>query len=229
MIRIRTAAAVILILSWLGAFDIQAASPSETSAHAVIEKTVNQVLDVLADKTKSSAQRLRSIEGIVYARFDLHEMSQLVLARNWRRFSEKQRAEYIDEFKKYLSNDYGNRIERYDQEKVKFLEARDQPRGDVIVKTRIMGGQFKGATVDYRLRKRTEEWRVIDVVIEGISIVSNFRDQFKSVVSRGGPELLLKKLREKNADALEKKKAAAPEETNTAALKEKGTAGPVVE
>ncbi len=56
--------------------------------------------------------------------------------------------------------------------------------------------------VDYRLRKHDSEWRVIDVVIEGISMVSNYRDQFKSIVSSGGPELLLEKLKEKNAAGL---------------------------
>ncbi len=62
-----------------------------------------------------------------------------------------------------------------------------------------MGGEFEGALVDYRLRNRAGGWRVIDVVIEGISMVSNYRDQFKSIVSSGGPELLLEKLRQKNA------------------------------
>ena len=209
-IRKRTAAAVVLILGWLGASGIQAATPSEAGARAVIEKTVKEVLDVLADESMSTEERLHSIEAIVYARFDLHAMSRLVLARNWKRFSKEQQSEYISEFKKYLSNDYGSRIERYDQEQVEVLEARDQPRSDVIVRTRIMSGQFEGALVDYRLRNTAGEWRAIDVVIEGISLVSNFRDQFKAVVSRGGPELLLKKLREKNSATLEEKNTAGP-------------------
>ena len=209
-IRKRTAAAVVLILGWLGASGIQAATPSEAGARAVIEKTVKEVLDILADESMSTEERLHSIEAIVYARFDLHAMSRLVLARNWKWFSKEQQSEYISEFKKYLSNDYGSRIERYDQEQVEVLEARDQPRSDVIVRTRIMSGQFEGALVDYRLRNTAGEWRAIDVVIEGISLVSNFRDQFKAVVSRGGPELLLKKLREKNSATLEEKNTAGP-------------------
>jgi phospholipid transport system substrate-binding protein len=199
MIRIRTAAVVMLALSWLGASGIQAATQSEASAHAVIEKTVEEVLEILADKTVPTEKRIQSIESVVYGRFDLHAMSRLVLARNWKRFSKEQQQEYIGQFKKYLSNTYGTRIERYDQEEVEILEARDEPRGDVVVRTRIAGGEFNGALVDYRLRNTAGEWRVIDVVIEGISMVSNFRDQFKEVVSSGGPELLLKKLKEKNA------------------------------
>ena len=208
MIRRRTAAAVVLALSWLGATGVRAVTQSEASAHAVIEKTVKEVLAVLEDKSVSTEKRLHSIEEIVYGRFDLQTMSRLVLARNWKRFSKEQQLEYVSEFKKYLSNNYGSRIERYDQERVEILDARDEPRGDVIVRTKIVGGQFEGALVDYRLRNTAGQWRVIDVVIEGISMVSNFRDQFKAVVSRSGPEGLLKELKEKNAAELKKKKAA---------------------
>jgi phospholipid transport system substrate-binding protein len=199
MIRVRVAAVAVLVVGCLGATGIRAATPSEAGAHAMIDKTVGEVLDVLADKSVSTEKRLQFIEKIVHARFDLQAMSRLVLARNWKRFSKEQQVEYVSEFKTYLSNNYGNRIERYNQEKVEILSARDEPRGDVIVQTKIAGGQFSGALVDYRLRKTAGEWRVIDVVIEGISMVSNFRDQFKAVVSSGGPELLLKKLKEKNA------------------------------
>ena len=199
MIRVRTAAVVMLACCWFGASGVRAATQSEASAHAVIKKTVEEVLEILADKSAPTAQRIQSIEAVVYGNFDLQVMSRLVLARNWKRFSKEQQQEYISQFKTYLSNNYGTRIERYNQEEVEILEARDEPRGDVVVRTRIAGGEFNGALVDYRLRNTAGEWRVIDVVIEGISMVSNFRDQFKEVVSSGGPELLLKKLKEKNA------------------------------
>ena len=115
------------------------------------------------------------------------------------RLSEEQKAQYVEEFKRYLTNSYGNRIERYDQQEVKIIGEREEPRGDVVVQTKILGGEFEGALVDYRLRKQGEDWLVIDIVIEGISLVSNYRDQFKSIVSSGGPELLLERLKEKNA------------------------------
>ena len=197
----REAAILIAVTALIGiaGAETRAATESESSAHAVMEKTVEEVLHVLSNETSSTEERLQSLEEIVDGRFDLRVMSRLVLARNWKRFSDEQQEEYVSEFKKYLSNNYGNRIERYDQEHVEILGARDEPRGDVTVQTRVMGGKFDGALIDYRLRKTGEEWRVIDVVIEGISMVSNFRDQFKAVISSGGPDLLLKQLKEKNA------------------------------
>jgi phospholipid transport system substrate-binding protein len=197
-----TATAILAVaLSCLVAPGVRAATQAEAGARAVIAETVKEVLAVLRDKSISTQGRIRSIEEIVYGRFDLEVMSRLVLARNWKRFSEEQKAEYVEEFKRYLTNSYGNRIERYDQQTVEILGEREEPRGDVVVKTKVVGGEFEGALVDYRLRNQTGDWRVIDVVIEGISMVSNYRDQFKSIVSSGGPELLLEKLREKNAAA----------------------------
>jgi len=186
-----------------------AMTESEAGARAVIAETVEQVLAVLRDKSTPTEDRIRSLEQIVYGRFDLYVMSRLVLARNWKRFSETQKAEYVEEFKRYLTNSYGSRIERYDQQEVNIIGEREEPRGDVVIQTKIVGGEFEGALVDYRLRKENGDWRVIDVVIEGISMVSNYRDQFKSIVSSGGPELLLEKLREKNAAGMVVDEASA--------------------
>jgi phospholipid transport system substrate-binding protein len=111
-----------------------------------------------------------------------------------------QQDQFIEEFKRYLAVSYGNRIERYDQQKVDIVGERQEPRGDVTVQTVVRGGEFEGAVVDYRLRQNQSRWLVIDVIVEGISLVSNFRDQFKEVLARGGPEELLEALRKKNAE-----------------------------
>ncbi len=190
---------IVTLVIGLAAPDALATTESEAGARAVISETVDEVLAVLRDKSVPTEERIRLLEQIVYGRFDLYVMSRLVLARNWKRFSDEQKAEYVEEFKQYLTNSYGSRIERYDQQEVEIVGEREEPRGDVVIQTKIRGGEFEGALVDYRLRKQDEGWRVIDVVIEGISMVSNYRDQFKSIVSTGGPELLLQKLREKNA------------------------------
>jgi phospholipid transport system substrate-binding protein len=171
-----------------------AAGPRET-----MRETIDQVLAILNDISLDDDQRRASIEEIAYARFDMYTMSRLVLARAWKRFSPQQREEYIAEFKQYLANNYGGRIGRYDQEQVEIIGVREEPRGDMTVRTRIVGGEFEDTMVDYRMRQKDGQWLVIDVVIEGISMVSNFRDQFKEVLNRGGPDNLLQKLREKNA------------------------------
>jgi len=175
-----------------------AASPGP---RAVIRETVDDVLAVLNDDSVAGDERARRIEQIAYARFDFEVMSRLVLARNWKRFDADQQKAFTSEFKRFLANNYRARIDGYEQEKVDILSERKEVRGDVTVRTRIMGGDYDGTNIDYRLRNRGRGWLVIDVIIEGISLVSNYRDQFKEVVSSGGPDELVKRLAAKNAEA----------------------------
>ena len=196
-------AAIVAITAYLFATAVGAAtttSPAD-SAKALIEQTVVQVLGVLRDKSRTAGQRRLELEKIAHARFDFRTMARLVLARDWKRLDSEKRDEFVDQFTTYLANDYGSRIDRYQQEQVKVLGEQPKPRGDVEVRTKIVGGANDGAIVDYRMRQGKEGWRIIDVVIEGISLVANFRDQFREVIARGGPEALLQKLKEKNAAA----------------------------
>ena len=171
--------------------------PHLSSAKRLIEKTV-QVLAVLRDTraTRATAAQLEKIahEHLTSVRWR-RAGARLEAARR------RQRDEFVDQFTTYLASDYGSRIDRYHQEDVKVMGEQSKPRGDVEVRTKIVGGANDGALVDYRMRKGKDGWRIIDVVIEGISLVANFRDQFREVIARGGPEALLQKLKEKNAAA----------------------------
>ena len=195
--RPRTSSALCLALA-VGLAAGAADAGEADGARAVVDRTVADVLTVLNEPGLSTDQRRDRIEAIALDRFDFDTMSRLVLARNWRRFSESQQGEFVEQFREYLSASYGDRIERYDQEKVDVAGDRIEPRGDVTVHTRIIGGQADGVQVDYRLRQRDGAWRVIDVVIEGVSLVSSYRDQFTEVLGNGGPDELLRRLREKN-------------------------------
>jgi phospholipid transport system substrate-binding protein len=170
----------------------------------IVRATVDQVIEILGKEDLSDEQRVREIEEITYERFDFPTISRLVVARKWKEFTPAQRGEFVAQFKLLLSSNYGSRITRYEQQKVAILRQRVEKNGDVTVLTRIEGGSADGIKVDYRLRRkdRSDEgpWLVIDVVIEGVSLVSSYRSQFTEVVNRGGPSELLKQLREKNAE-----------------------------
>ncbi|MBW1688131.1 MAG: ABC transporter substrate-binding protein [Deltaproteobacteria bacterium] len=178
-----------------------AAQATHSAPMAVISDTVDEVLEVLNDASLSSAARRSRIEEIAYRRFDFGTMSRLVVARYWKRFTPAQQEELVREFKEFLARTYGDRIDRYNQEQIEIVGERQEPRGDVSVLTRIVGGEYDSAEVHYRLRGKDARWRIIDVKIEGISLVLNYRDQFKAVLSRGGPEGLLEALSKKNIDA----------------------------
>lgn len=192
---IAAAAAAALALASLPAREAAA----QSAPRVVVQQTIDAVLAVLNTEGLTTEQKRSKIEAIAYERFDFPTLSRLVLARNWARFSKTQQEEFMTEFKRYLAVNYGSRIERYDQQKVEITGERKEPRGDVTIQSVVRGGEFEGALIDYRMRENNGQWLVIDVIVEGISLVSNFRDQFKEVLARGGPEELLQKLREKNA------------------------------
>ena len=176
------------------------AAGAESPPVQVVSATVDQVLEVLNDGSLDQATRRQRIEDIAYARFDFDTMSKLVVARYWKTFTPEQKAEFIEEFKAFLAHTYGERIDRYSDEEVEIVGETPMKRGDVKVLTKIVGGDYGGALVEYRLREGGGEWRVIDVKVEGISLVLNYRDQFKALLSRGGPDELLEKLKKKNTE-----------------------------
>jgi len=169
----------------------------------LIDDAAGKIVAILADTDQPSEARVSQIEEIAYDIFDFTTMSKLVLARNWRKLDKEQRADFVREFKRNLSRTYGTRLDRYDQENIEIFGTQIEPRDDVSVKTRIVGGQFDGAVISYRLRERSERWRIIDVVIEGVSLVSNYRSQFAEILNTGTIDDLMVKLRDKNFDIKE--------------------------
>lgn len=169
-----------------------------TAPRVLIDETAQKIVSILADKEQPTEKRVNEIEAIAYDLFDFTTMSKLVLARNWRKLNPDQRAEFVREFKRHLSRTYGTRLDRYDQERIDVTGAQVEPRNDVSIKTTVAGGQFDGAVISYRLRSKDEAWKIIDVVIEGVSLVSNYRSQFAEVLNTGTIDDLLAKLRDKN-------------------------------
>lgn len=167
---------------------------------AYVQETADMVLVVLKDPKLDTDGKVAAIEEIAYARFDFDTISKLVLARNWRKLSPEQQKKFIAEFKKHLSVTYGKNVDSYANETIEITGDREEPRGDHTVQTKIVrGSSAEDILVDYRLRPKGDSWRVIDVVVERISLVSNFRSQLKEIISRDGVDEMLTMLAEKNA------------------------------
>jgi phospholipid transport system substrate-binding protein len=196
--RMRPAALGILALgAALGAARPAAAADTPPQ---VVRKLSDAVIAVLQEKGVSADAKRDKIRNIVIDYVDFATMSRLVLARNWRTLDDAKKNAFIEEFKKHLSVTYGRNVESYNNEKVQITGDRDEGRGDWTVQTKIIRPQG-GADilVDYRLRQMNGEWKVIDLVIERVSLVSNFRSQFQEIMTNGGIDRLLQVLREKNA------------------------------
>ena len=188
-------AVAVALLSSLVASPVRA---QNQDARAFIQETGDQVLVVLKNQGLSSEQKVKQIEEVAYARFDFDTMAHLVLARNWSKLTPEQQKEFVQEFRRHLSVTYGKNIENYRNETIEITADREEARGDWTVKTKILRSG-DDILVDYRLRKIDGQWKIIDVVIERVSLVANFRSQLQDVVANKGADEMLRMLREKNA------------------------------
>lgn len=165
----------------------------------VVQQTADEVVAVLEKKNLSAAEKRAQIEQIVYAHFDFTTLAKLVLARHWKELSPTQQHDFVEEFKRHLSVTYGRNVESYNNERAVITADREESGGDWTVKTKILRPSAADILVDYRLRQQDGKWQVIDVIIEGVSLVANFRSQFQEILTSSNPDNLIKLLREKNA------------------------------
>lgn len=196
----RRLAAIVTMVVLLapGAARVRAAGGA--APRAVVEQVTQAALAVLRDKSLNAEEKRRRLEDIVYAHTDFATLSRLVLARNWSRLSDAQQREFMEQFRRHLALTYGRNVESYHDENIEITGVREEPGGDWTVQTKIVRGGPDDILVDYRLRSQPDgSWKIIDFVIERVSLVANYRSEFQEILSHGGPAELLRLLAEKNA------------------------------
>jgi len=149
--------------------------------------------DLQGDAKKAERRALLRKELFPYFAFD--EMARRSLGVHWKDRTPREREEFVKLFTDLLENSYAGKIEGYKGEKITYgKESTDPPYAEV--RTTIVTPQGQEYSVDYRLLKGGERWRVYDVVIEGVSLVSNYRSQFAVILQKSPFEDLSKKLRD---------------------------------
>jgi phospholipid transport system substrate-binding protein len=165
-----------------------------------VKANANSVLDVLKDpKLKGeSGKKIKEqrIEAAAEKLFDFVELSKRTLGLNWNKFTPEQRKEFVELYKKLLKDAYVDKITAYTNEQVNFTK--EVPIADNMVEVQSVV-VTKGAEVNifYRVMKKGNDWKVYDVVIEGVSLINNYRTQFREILGNNPPETLLDTLRKK--------------------------------
>jgi len=192
-------------LAWPGAV-----WSGETATEA-IKRSIDTLIQVLSDealkKPDRVAERHRQMEKIISERFSYEDMAKRALGAQWAKLDEQQRTEFVDLFRQLLTNSYADRIEGYSGEQVHYLNERKEA-DYAEVRTRVSSGKAD-IPLDYRLLNKSGDWRIYDVVVDGISLVKNYRSQFEKIIRTSGYDDLVKKLREKS-DQFVKIKADKP-------------------
>jgi phospholipid transport system substrate-binding protein len=188
-------------------FFMLAALPQWTSAAAqsplsIIRAGTEKAIGILhssqAGQSPALHQRRGEILAIVDEYFNFEEMGKRALGRPWKDQPTEKRQEFIKLFKQLLFNTYINRVESYTGSNEHIAYDSENIDGEyAIVKTHVMLQSNQNVQIDYRLRLENGQWKVYDVVVEGISFVDNYRGQFASILANESFDGLLKKLRDK--------------------------------
>ena len=172
-----------------------AGAPLET-----MQTQVNNVLGVLGDPAlkgeSAKAVKEKKVWSVADSIFDYTELSKRTLAQQWQAFTPEQQKEFTSLFGKLLGNLYLGKMMSYTNEKVVFKKETRTSEDTAEVQSEIVT-QTKTIPIHYRMILKQDEWKVYDVVIEGISLVMNYRSQFREILANKSPEDLLKMLREK--------------------------------
>jgi len=189
--------AVALLLLSLMIFPLSASSQSPLET---IQTQVNKILEVLRDpalKAESAkGNKEKRVWTIIDGVFDYTELSRRTLAQHWKTFTPEQQKEFTQLFGKLLGTVYMDRIMSYTNEKVVFGKAAKLSEDTTEVQSQVVTAT-KSIPIHYRMIFRDGSWKVFDVVVEGISLVQNYRSQFRDILSKQSPEDLLKMLRDK--------------------------------
>jgi len=188
--------AVMTIIMLFFAASHAVASPAREQLAA----TIDSIIKILEDDTLKSeayaAQRREALRKVIYARFDFEKMSQLSLARHWRDRTPAERQTFVRLFSRLLEDTYVGKIEAYNDEKVRYVK--EQIRGNKAQIDTVVLSDTIEIPIDYRMYAAADgQWRVYDMVVEGVSLVANYRSQFSRMLESDSFESLIRQLEEK--------------------------------
>ena len=172
--------------------------PTEAPTEAV-RSTLSEVFRILEDETlKDPAKRIprrHMLEEVIASHFDYTEMSKRALAANWIPLTAGERTEFVELFKRFLSDRYAEKIEGYSGQQVFYLSERIE--GNYAeVRTELRSSKVV-VPMDYRLHIKDGTWHAYDLVADGVSLVKNYRSQFEKIIRSSSYQELVRRLRER--------------------------------
>ena len=163
---------------------------------SAIERVSEVLQDVSAKSGANKAEAVQMIREIILPSFDFAEMARRSMGERWKNLDGRQN-EFVGVFAAFVENSYMNTLASYRGEKILFLRERVN-QNLAQVDTQIVAGKGEPLSVNYRLHLVQDDWKIYDVVVDNISLVSNFHSQFNRILATASFDELLKKLREKS-------------------------------
>ena len=139
------------------------------------------------------------VNELVIPRFDFISMSKWVLGKHWKTASETQRSKFITHFKALLVRTYARALLEYSGQNIKYYPAEQNPQSNLaVVRTELTSSSSAQLPILYRMHQKNEEWKVVDVAVDGVSLVTTYRGSFATQIKKNGFDALLNELSKKN-------------------------------
>jgi len=170
---------------------------ADSEIQSQLKSTIDKVINIVKDEALKNDQQARraALRKTIDERFNYRQMVMRSLAKNWDSRSDRERQEFIALFRSLLENSYASKVEAYRDEKINYLD--EMIKGEyALVKTEVVR-RSSTIGVDYKLIQENGNWKVYDFVIEGVSMVRNYRSQFTKIIRRDSYEVLVRKLTDK--------------------------------
>lgn len=162
----------------------------ENDAQAFVQSMVDNGLAFLSDGSLDKADKAQKFKTLLNESFDLDAISKFAVGRYWRNMSEEQQEEYTSLFKTMLVDVYSKRFDEYQGQSVKITGSEPLNEKDTIVKSKIISPKSNNdVPVEWRVRKKGNQYKVIDVLVAGVSMSVTQRSDFSSVIQRGGGDV----------------------------------------
>ncbi len=180
------------------------AALAQETPEALVKRVSQDVLDTARSDPKVQAGDQARIRDVVESKlaphFDFTHMTALAMGRNWRSATPEQQQQLTAEFKTLLVHTYSGALSRYRDEQIEYKPLTMSPSAtDVTVRTEVVkGGGGAPVPIDYSLAKTADGWKAYDIIVGGVSLVTNYRDEFNAQIKSGGIDGLIKTLKAKN-------------------------------
>jgi len=183
-----------------------AASFAVESPDELVKRTADDVLATVKNDKDIQAGDQEKVfalaEEKIVPNFNFDKVSRMVLGKNWTKATPEQKTAFQAEFRTLLIRTYASALSKYKNQTIEYKPFRMVNASNIAsVKTQIIQPGGQPIAVDYTLEKQAETWKVYDIVIEGVSLVTNYRGQFAQEIRQNGMDSLIKKLADKNTAA----------------------------
>ena len=170
---------------------------ADSDIQSQLKSTIDKVIKIVKDEALKNDQQARraALRKTIDERFNYRQMVMRSLAKNWDARSDQERREFIALFKSLLENSYANKLEAYRDEKINYLDEIIKGKY-ALIKTEVVR-RSSTIGVDYKLIQENGNWKVYHFVIEGVSMIRNYRSQFTKIIRKDSYEVLVQKLTDK--------------------------------